>query len=155
MFDIGAGELLVIGVVALIVIGPKELPGVLRQAGKFTGKMRQMAGDFRAQFDEAMREAELDDAKKHIDDVKEKLRTNVDSLNPTTIVQNHIHDVEASLNPAARAPAINRISDPSAPAEATKPKKASSKKTAKIVLNEETLTKPRRSVSKQIKQDLI
>jgi sec-independent protein translocase protein TatB len=87
MFDIGAGELLVIGVVALVVIGPKELPAVLRQAGKFTNKMRQMAGEFRSQFDEAMRESELHEAKKQIA-----------NLNPLNTIQNQIHDINTSLN---------------------------------------------------------
>jgi sec-independent protein translocase protein TatB len=73
MFDIGAGELLVIGIVALVVIGPKELPGVLRQVGKFSGKMRQMAGEFRSQFDEAMREAELEDTRKQLTGLKDDL----------------------------------------------------------------------------------
>ena len=50
MFDIGWGELLVIGVVALIVIGPKELPGVLRSLGHWMGKIRRMAAEFQGQF---------------------------------------------------------------------------------------------------------
>lgn len=68
MFDIGWGELVVIGVVALIAIGPKELPGVLRTVGQWTGKMRRMASDFQSQFQEAMREAEVADLKKQFDD---------------------------------------------------------------------------------------
>ena len=54
MFDIGWSELLVIGVVALIAIGPKELPGVLRAMGHWMGKVRRMASDFQDQFREAM-----------------------------------------------------------------------------------------------------
>jgi len=61
MFDIGWGELLLIGVVALIVIGPKELPGALRTLGQWMGKLRRMASEFQGQFQEAMREAELAD----------------------------------------------------------------------------------------------
>lgn len=68
MFDIGWGELIVIGVVALIAIGPKELPGVLRTVGHWVGKMRRMANEFQGQFQEALREAELADLKKHFDD---------------------------------------------------------------------------------------
>lgn len=71
MFDIGWGELVVIGVVALIAIGPKELPGVLRTAGQWMGKMRRMANEFQGQFQEAMREAEVADLKKQFDDVKD------------------------------------------------------------------------------------
>src|ERR1700691_2051445 len=67
MFDIGWSEFLVIGVVALIVIGPKELPAVLRTVGQWTTKIRRMAGEFQSQFQEALREAESADLKKEVD----------------------------------------------------------------------------------------
>lgn len=60
MFEFDAGKLIIIGIVALIVIGPKDLPRVMRQVGQAVAKMRHMAGDFRAQLMEAMREAELE-----------------------------------------------------------------------------------------------
>ncbi len=69
MFDISWTEFLLIGVVALIVIGPKELPAVLRTLGQWTRKVRSMAADFQNQFQEAMREAEMADLKKDIDDI--------------------------------------------------------------------------------------
>jgi sec-independent protein translocase protein TatB len=69
MFDIGWGELLVIGMVALIAIGPKELPAALRGLGQWMGKIRRMASEFQNQFHEAMREAELSDLKKEVDDM--------------------------------------------------------------------------------------
>ena len=68
MFDVSAGELLVIGAVALVVIGPKELPGMLRTVGQAVGKMKRMAGEFRTQFDDAMREADMQDVKKTFDE---------------------------------------------------------------------------------------
>ena len=71
MFDIGGGELIVIAVVALIAIGPKELPAVLRMVGQWMGKARKMAAEFQGQFQEAMREAEMADLKKSFDEVKE------------------------------------------------------------------------------------
>jgi len=71
MFDIGWSELVVIAVVALIAIGPKELPGVLRMVGQWMGKARKMASEFQGQFNEAMREAEMEDVKKAFDDIKE------------------------------------------------------------------------------------
>jgi sec-independent protein translocase protein TatB len=70
MFDISWGEMLIVGIVALIVIGPKELPGVIRAVGRGVSKLRTMAADFRGQFDEAMREAELHEVKKAADDFK-------------------------------------------------------------------------------------
>jgi sec-independent protein translocase protein TatB len=71
MFDIGWGELLLIGVVALVVIGPKELPGTLRTLGQWMTKIRRMAGEFQNQFQEAIREAELHDLKKEVDEMAE------------------------------------------------------------------------------------
>ena len=71
MFDIGWSELVVIAVVALIAIGPKELPGVLRMVGQWMGKARKMAAEFQGQFQEAMREAEMADLEKSFDEVKE------------------------------------------------------------------------------------
>lgn len=72
MFDISWGEFLVVGVVALIVIGPKELPGVIRSVGRGMSKLRAMASDFRGQFDDALREAELHDVKKEFDAFKDQ-----------------------------------------------------------------------------------
>jgi sec-independent protein translocase protein TatB len=74
MFDFSWGELLLIGVVALIVIGPKELPGVLRMVGQWVGKIRRMAGEFQSQFHEAMREAEMADLKKQVDELNDAAR---------------------------------------------------------------------------------
>lgn len=70
MLDFGAGELVVIGVVALVAIGPKELPGLLRTVGQAVGRLRRMAGDFQNQFNEALREADMADAQKMIADIK-------------------------------------------------------------------------------------
>ena len=71
MFEIGWSELVVIAIVALIAIGPKELPGVLRMVGQWLGKARKMAAEFQGQFQEAMREAEMADLKKSFDEVKD------------------------------------------------------------------------------------
>jgi sec-independent protein translocase protein TatB len=83
MFDIGWSELLVIAVVALIAIGPKELPGVLRNVGHWMGKVRRMAAEFQSQFQEAMREAEMEDLKKHADDLNNAARSLTKPLDPT------------------------------------------------------------------------
>src|SRR3989304_4571204 len=71
MFDIGWSELVVIAVVALIAIGPKELPRVLRTPGPGRARTRQMASEFQSQFQEAMREAEMADLKKHAADLND------------------------------------------------------------------------------------
>lgn len=64
MFGIDSGELLVIAVVALVVIGPKDLPRVMRVVGQFVGRARGMAKQFRSGFDVMMRDAELEDMEK-------------------------------------------------------------------------------------------
>jgi len=105
MFDISWSEFAIIAVVALIAIGPKELPGVLRMVGQWMGKARKMAAEFQSQFQEAMREAEMADLKKSFDEVKEAA-TGFTSDNVLTSLQK---DVNAALNiddidkPAANA----------------------------------------------------
>ncbi len=91
MFDIGWSELVVIAVVALIAIGPKELPGVLRMVGQWMGKARKMAGEFQGQFQEAMREAEMADLKKSFDEVKDAA-TGLTSGNIMTSLQKDVGD---------------------------------------------------------------
>ena len=75
MFDISWTEFLLIGIVALIVIGPKELPAVMRSLGQWTRKIRSLAADFQNQFHEAMREAEMADLKKQVDDMASDIKT--------------------------------------------------------------------------------
>jgi sec-independent protein translocase protein TatB len=94
MFDIGWSEFAVIAVVALIAIGPKELPGVLRMVGQWVAKARKMAGEFQGQFQEAMREAEMADLKKSFDEVKEAA-TGFTSGNVMTSLEK---DVSAALS---------------------------------------------------------
>ncbi|SRR5277367_693066 len=79
MFDISWTEFLLIGIVALVFIGPKELPGVMRTLGQYTRKIRSMAAEFQGQFQEAMREAEMADLKKQVDDVAHDIK-NYDPL---------------------------------------------------------------------------
>jgi sec-independent protein translocase protein TatB len=70
MFDFDVGKLLLIGVVALIFIPPKDLPAALRQLGRIVGQARRMAADFQGQFSEAMREAELSQIKDELGQLK-------------------------------------------------------------------------------------
>ncbi len=96
MFDIGWSELVIIAIVALVVIGPKELPATLRTIGKMTARARKVAGDFRAQFDEAMREAELDDVRQTISDAQKLNPVNSlrEAMNPLRQMGN---DIKADL----------------------------------------------------------
>jgi sec-independent protein translocase protein TatB len=82
MFDFGIGytELVVIALVAIIVIGPKDLPRVLRGLGRMTTKMRSMAREFQGHMDAAMKEAGLDEVKKEIQTIKNPMATVKESI---------------------------------------------------------------------------
>jgi sec-independent protein translocase protein TatB len=99
MFDIGWGELLVIGMVALVAIGPKELPGVLRTVGQWTGKLRRMAAEFQNQFHEAMREAELADLKKQVDEMTSEVRS-YGSFDPVSDVRRELEKTQSQIENA-------------------------------------------------------
>lgn len=64
MFDVGWDELLLVGIVALLVVGPRDLPKVMRVVGQWTRRVREMASHFRAGFDDMVREAEFEDYRK-------------------------------------------------------------------------------------------
>src|SRR5258708_4490420 len=109
MFDIGWSEFLVIAIVALIAIGPKELPGVLRMVGQWMGKARKMAAEFQGQFQEAMREAEMADLKKTFDEVKEAA-SGLASNNIMTSLQKDVGDalkIDDIDKPAIEPPATS------------------------------------------------
>jgi sec-independent protein translocase protein TatB len=127
MFDIGWSELVVIAVVALIAIGPKELPGVLRMVGQWMGKARKMAAEFQGQFQEAMREAEMADLKKSFDEVKD-VATGLSPANVMTSLQKDVSDAmqigdidkpAATPNDAQVASAIGEPVTPTTPAAPT------------------------------------
>jgi len=116
MFDINSGELIVIGVVALIAIGPKELPGVLRMVGQWVGKARRMAGEFQSQFNEALREAEMADLKKSFDEVSEAAR-GVSGANLITATAKELEDsVKESVAAAPQAASETRTVSMETPA---------------------------------------
>lgn len=118
MFDIGWSEIAVIAVVALIAIGPKELPGVLRMVGQWMGKARKMAAEFQGQFQEAMREAEMADLKKSFDEVKEAA-SGFTSGNLMTSLEKDVSkalDIEGIDKPAVTAPETAAVEPPVTPA---------------------------------------
>ena len=117
MFDIGWSELVVIAVVALIAIGPKELPGVLRMVGQWMGKARKMAAEFQGQFQEAMREAEMADLKKTFDEVKEAATGFTDGNVMTSLQKDvgdalRIDDIDKPAVSATDTPAISGTDTP-------------------------------------------
>jgi sec-independent protein translocase protein TatB len=123
MFDISWGKLVIIGVVALLVIGPKELPGVLRMLGQYMGKMRRMASEFQGQFQEAMREAEMADLKKQFDDTTSSFSSALDPTGFKTDIEKMIQDPVAppSPEPSATSTPATPPSDPAAVATPASP----------------------------------
>lgn len=105
MLDIGWTELLVIAVVLIVVVGPKDLPPMLRAFGKMTANLRKMAGDFRTQFDQALREADMDDVRQTITDVQRFHPANAlrEAINPLRDMGNEIRNdlQKATTLPAA------------------------------------------------------
>ena len=146
MFDISWTEFLLIGVVALIVIGPKELPGVMRTIGQWTRKIRGMAADFQRQFEREMREAEFTDLKKQVDDIAQDIK----QYDPLKDVRSDIEavgkDLETSLEhkPAPAKPRRQRPDERPAPPTATRrPKPARSRQT-RFQAAAKPATEPRR-----------
>ena len=94
MLDIGWSELLVIAVVLIVVVGPKDLPPMIRAFGKTMAGLRKMAGDFRSQFDEALKEADMDDVRQTISDVRNLNPTNSirDAMNPLRQLGNDLRN---------------------------------------------------------------
>ncbi len=121
MFDIGWSELLVIGVVALIAIGPKELPAVLRAAGQWMGKIRRMAAEFQGQFQEAMRELEMADLKKQVDEATSGLDAKYDPLDFSDSSWKPTSDKPAETPAAQSTPAETPPSGTPEPPPAAEP----------------------------------
>ncbi|CUX43773.1 MULTISPECIES: Sec-independent protein translocase protein TatB [Agrobacterium] len=113
MFDIGWSELLVIAVVLIVVVGPKDLPPMIRAFGKTMAGLRKMAGDFRTQFDEALKEADMDDVRQTISDVRNLNPTNSlrDAMNPLRQLGN---EIKSDLQKATAVP--EGLSSTAAPA---------------------------------------
>jgi sec-independent protein translocase protein TatB len=71
------GEFIIVAAIALIVVGPKDLPKMLRQLGRFVGKMRAMADDFKASFEDMARQSELDELRKEVEAMRSQSATGV------------------------------------------------------------------------------
>ncbi len=104
MFDFDASKLLIIGVVALIVIGPKDLPRVLRQVGQMVTKLRRMAGEFQGQFMDAMKEADLQDLRTEVTKLKDTASLDV-AFNPVADIKKSILNTVGSASVPVSAPA--------------------------------------------------
>ena len=130
--EVGALEYLIIAAVALIVVGPKDLPMLLRRLGQFVAKLRGMASEFRASFDEMARQSELDDLRKEVEAMRRGQFSDIGGQEMRTIasdIESSINDVGVSFDGGVET--YNYDDDPKKPAapppvtigEAPKPKK--------------------------------
>src|ERR1700754_458476 len=113
MFGIDSPELLVIAIVALVVIGPKELPGLLKTWGKWMAQMRGMASEFRGHVDEMVRQSELDEVKKQLTSATGGV--DLTNLNPADQIKQHIQEGVAEGEKAladAKAEFDNPLAEP-------------------------------------------
>jgi sec-independent protein translocase protein TatB len=123
MFGIDSPELLVIAIVALVVIGPKELPGLLRSWGKWMSQARGMAAEFRGHVDEMVRQSELDEVKKQLEGTAGGL--DLQALDPSKQIKQHIEEGMSEGDKAlaeAKSTFDNPLAEPeSAPQIAAEP----------------------------------
>ena len=121
MFGIDSSELLLIAIVALVVIGPKELPGLLRTWGKWMAQMRSMASEFRGHVDEMVRQSELDEVKKQLEGSSSGL--DLQALDPTKQIRSHIEEgmaegekaiaeAKSNLDQAPAQPVADALAEP-------------------------------------------
>ncbi|MDX3925449.1 MAG: Sec-independent protein translocase protein TatB [Shinella sp.] len=124
MLEVGWSEILVIAIVLILVVGPKDLPPMLRAFGRMTSKMRGMASEFRTQFDEALREADLDDVRKTINDAQSlnPMNTIREAVNPLRQMGSEIKsDLQKTVS-SASSPQASTLSQPEAgPVDMTAP----------------------------------
>lgn len=119
MLDIGWSELLVIAIVMIVVVGPKDLPKMLRAFGKATARMRATANEFRNQFNEALKEAELDDVKNIIDETRK-----LDPRSKLTQVFDPIRTAGEDIRAGLQSGTSMSPATPEKPAEVTTPVEA-------------------------------
>lgn len=118
MFNFGWGEIVLIGIVALIAIGPKELPTVLRSVGQMMAKVRRMAAEFQGQFQEALREAEIADLKKQADDLTSSVKDQVTDFTKIDPLADTKKQIESTFDtPAATASSDTAEAAPVTPVE--------------------------------------
>ena len=161
--DIGASELLVIAIVALIVVGPKDLPGLLRKLGQMMAKLRGMAAEFRASFDEMARQSELDELRREVEAMRRGHIAEMASLQASEAeVAQTFDEIGAEMHAATRVEAAPApVVDPTdgmpappapvtitpvqaaAPEPAPKPRKPRAKKTPTVEGGEKPAPKPR------------
>ena len=119
MFDLGWFELAVVGAVLLVVVGPKDLPRVLRTVGVWTGKARRMARDFQKALDQYAKEAELDDVKKAVETPLKAKKAVTAAIDPTGSLKKELEDTGREMQENMKV-----RDEPETTAQATAPERA-------------------------------
>lgn len=128
--DIGASELMVIALVALIFVGPKDLPVMLRKLGQFTSKLRRMAADFRSSFDDMARQSELEDLRREVEEMRSKATDAIgDPIGIDATLRETMDDIDMSIS-APDEPYMTYNPEPEVPAESPKAPRKPAKKAA-------------------------
>lgn len=131
MFDIGWSEMLIIGVVALVVIGPKELPGALKTFAYWMKQARKLAREFQSGVDDMIRQAELDEARQAVEDARRKINKDIEeAVDPTGEVKQAITDIKASTPSIGASPLKPAITNGGTPPPAPNGQAASEGKPA-------------------------
>lgn len=104
MFDLTSSKLIILAVVALIVVGPKDMMPLLRTLGSFLGMLRRQADEFRAQFDEAMRQSELAELKKEVETLGAETKSAIDQT--TRSLESQMYDLDRAVDEAGNPAAI-------------------------------------------------
>ena len=154
--------MLVIAAVAIIVVGPKELPGMLRAFGKTIGKIKRMAGDFQRQVDDAIKEADLDDIKDiasnktfaPLDDAKKSMEDFAQSMKDPleahkSVINDEIEVIDEIEAPAVTAPVAKKAPAKKAPAKKPAAKKAAPKKAAATKPSATKKAAPKKAAAKK------
>ena len=144
MFDIGWSEILVIIVVAIVVVGPKELPRLMGTFGRYAGKLRRAAAEFQRQFDDAIRDTEMAEVKKAM----ESVRAETASLNQPVMLPK----VDTPASPTTPAPVPPPAAMTTPPAVATAQPTAETKTKPKPPRKRAASTKPKSGSRKRTKK---
>lgn len=120
MFDLGWGELLIVGVVALVVLGPKELPNALRTVTGLMRRARKLAGEFQSGINEIVREAELEDARKAAQSIsKGSISSAIEkAVDPTGEMKSSVKAIEKDVKTSAQISPVGPVTPPAVTAPA-------------------------------------
>lgn len=142
-------EFMIAGVLALVFIGPKDLPMALRKLGQFMARVRSMAAEFRASFDEMARQSELDELRKEVEAMRQAQVSDIAALSGSPEVtqtfdelSQGLTDVGVQLNAPVSYPAVAQTETLAEPAPAAKRARARKTASAKTATAKKTPAKP-------------